>query len=267
MPGEQTEPVRNRSRRAAGRKTRAGRTSPRSSLVLFRFSWFPLPGGIPPHKRKLDARTPFERNCLEHRVHRIIANRHMNRCRHTALILHPFDFNLIGPQVRDYRLLLRRPRIAINHHVENGGASFFKVGIARPSIGTHGRIPASVAHRRHQLVVDVKRISELEGPGETGNHHSSADRELNDRVATFISHSVSLTGFDAAAACAGTVKLFGPPTARKKVISTVLSGAVTRACVMLEASPGSFSHFEPSALNSTTTPLNSCVPKFQRMGT
>src|SRR5262249_45752316 len=91
----------------------------------------------------------------------------------------PFDRNVFGSQVRrDGFGVGCGMGIAIDHHVANGGSALFDVLRRGGAKGSESRVPAAVAYGRHQLIVDIEAVSELERPCERGYHHAGGESQF-----------------------------------------------------------------------------------------
>src|SRR6185437_6823680 len=124
-PGAKTRPGRNRSRRAAERRTPAAPESIRRGFG--RASWLMLRWREFSDKGKFDTRASGECEFLEYRIYRELADRYRDKLRRARFAFGPFDVNLIGRKMRDGGLrALGRLGVTVDHHVANRRFRFFQ---------------------------------------------------------------------------------------------------------------------------------------------
>src|SRR5712691_5977282 len=187
---------------------------------------------IAAYKREFDARPRGEVEGPEDRVHAVMSNRNADRGGRAGRIQYPPHIDLFRRKIGNHgRGPCARLCVAIHHQVADRRLPPRDVLRRGGTIGAHGGVAPAVADGCYKLIVDVEGVAELKCPRQACDHYTRRNSQLQHCVTALAAslRSVSLTGCDAATARAGTVKESGPPTARRKVISTVLAGAVTRA--------------------------------------
>src|SRR5262249_21128275 len=147
-------------------------------------SWLALPRRVAANERKFDKRTSVESEGSENSIDGEVLDSNIDGSRRTAGVRYPVEAHIFRLQIGyDGCRIGIGLNVTVDNHISNRGVTALHIARARAAISPLRRVARSVPDSGDQLVVNIKRIAELEGAGEEGDHDARGDGEFHHRVA------------------------------------------------------------------------------------